>query len=617
MVAAWSSIVIAAALGLAGDPPVGRPEIGSVVADPVFDAGPGGRGRPLVLVFLKAHCPVAELYAGTIARMAGEYGPRGVDFVGVAAEGAEVDRFAEAHGFGFPIRADGRGALAAKVGARRTPEVVVLDGRRAIRYRGRIDDQYAVGTRKAGPARSDLREALEELLGGRPVSQPEAEAVGCPIARPSARPASVGPTYSHDVAPILGKRCVGCHRAGQVGPFPLTSYREAEAWAGPIADAVEGGRMPPWHADPAFGKFTNDARLSAAEKQLIAEWAEGGSPEGDPVDLPPPPSYPEGWRIDRPDLVVAMAEASKVPAEGVVDYRTFEVDPGFTKDMWVRASEIRPSNRKVVHHCNVFLRDPKGRSEIDAPGELGSVCLDAMTPGSPPMVLPSGAAKRIPAGWHVVFVVHYAPVGTPQVDRTSIGLVFANPGEVRREVATNLLLDPDLSIPPHAPDHRVERSRTFDDDVLLLAMFPHMHLRGKSFRYEVAYPDGRRETLLDVPRYDFRWQNRYELSEPKRLPAGSTLTCVARFDNSAANPANPDPSATVKAGQQSWDEMFNGYYDIVLADQDLTRPEPWSRSARRLSRRWLTPALQVAGLLGALPAWLLWKRSGRRAEPTA
>ncbi|MHC5544452.1 redoxin domain-containing protein, partial [Singulisphaera rosea] len=268
---------------------------------------------------------------------------------------------------------------------------------------------------------------------------------------------------------------------------------------------------------------------------------------------------------------MTMPRPFHVPAEGVVDYQSFEVDPGFNEDRWIHSAEIRPGNRKVVHHCNVFLKSPGGQGDADAQGELGSYCLAATTPGSPPMSLPSGMAKRIPAGWKLVFVLHYTPVGTPQDDQTSLGLVFADPKSVKKEVATNLMFDPALRIPPRAADYRVVHTRRFDDDVLLLSLFPHMHLRGKSFRYEAIAPDGGVEVLLDVPRYDFNWQNRYELTEPKRLPAGTTLRCIAHFDNSAANPSNPDPDAVVLAGKQSWEEMFNGYYDIALADQDLTR----------------------------------------------
>jgi peroxiredoxin/mono/diheme cytochrome c family protein len=560
--------------------------------------------RVVVVAFLKPDCPMA--------RISKTFEGRGVRFLGVACDDSEnqadLERFVKAHDVRFPILRDREARLADQLGVNRTPEVVVLDEHRAIRYRGRIDDQYAIGSRKSEPTRRDLIDAIEAILGGRAVTLAETPAFGCPIDRPAKPNGSSIATYCREIAPILQRRCVECHRPGQVGPFSLATYRQAAGWAGAIADAVEEGRMPPWHANPKFGHFANDARLTDQEKQLIAEWVEAGVPEGNPADLPPPAKFPDGWRIKKPDRVVSMKEAYQVPAEGVVDYQYFEVDPGFTEDKWITASEIQPGNRRVVHHCNVFLKDPSTQGEMDETGELGSYCLDAMTPGSPPMVLPAGTAKRIPAGWHLLFVVHYAPIGTPQTDQTSIGLVFADPSQVRKEVATNLVADPDLRIPPGEPNHRVERTRRFDEDVLLLAMFPHMHLRGKAFRYEAVYPDGREEILLDVPRYDFRWQNRYELVEPKRLPAGTVLRCVAWYDNSTANPDNPDPKVEVRTGKQSWEEMFNGYHDIVLADEDRSKPEPTKQRVYRIIRK----STNFVGLLCLIPAWLLWKKIQRK-----
>jgi hypothetical protein len=310
-----------------------------------------------------------------------------------------------------------------------------------------------------------------------------------------------------------------------------------------------------------------------------------------------------------------MPKPFTVPAEGVVEYQLIEVDPGFTEDKWIRAAEIRPGNRKVVHHCTVFL-EPSPAGAQSVPGRLGSYCLATTAPGTPPLVLPDGMAKFVPAGWRFLFVLHYTPVGTVQTDQTSIGLVLADPQQVRQEVVTTLLYDPDLCIPPHAANHPVEKSWQAPQDILLLAMFPHMHLRGKSFRYEAQYPDGSSEILLDVPRYDFNWQNRYVLAEPKRLPAGTTVRCTAHYDNSADNPANPDAEATVHTGTQSWEEMFNGYFDWAPADQDLTQPPPLGAVlgsyVRSVFRAELAMLVVPAGGL-----FLLVNRQRRRRRPSA
>jgi peroxiredoxin len=563
-----------------------------------------------VVVFLSADCPLTKLYAPRLLELRREFGARGIAFVGIFPNGhdsrAAVARFGRDHHIDFPLLIDAGGRVAGRFGALRTPEVFVLDRGRTVRYRGRIDDQYDTATHRARPGRRDLAEALEELLAGKPVSVPGTAAPGCLIARVAPEPAGRDVTYCRDVAPLLQKRCVACHRAGQVAPFALTSYRSAAGRAETIREVLEQGRMPPWHANPDHGRFANDARIPDSEKQIIFDWIDARCPEGNPADLPAPRSFPDGWTIPGPDAVASMAEPFTVPAQGVVEYQFLEVDPGFREDRWVRAAEVRPGNRKVVHHCTVFLKPP-GSSEPAVVGALGSYCFLAWTPGAGPMVLPDGMAKLVPAGWRFLFVMHYTPVGSEQTDRTSLALTFADPKSVRKEVATQLMYDESLCIPPRAADHRVEQTWRVNRPVLLLTLFPHMHLRGKSFRYAVTYPDGSAEVLLDVPRYDFGWQERYELAEPKRLPAGSLLTCTAVYDNSADNPANPDPDATVRAGPQSWDEMFNGYFDVVSDDAATT---PWRRAgefAGQVFSPWRSAVMAVL-----VTTWLLMRRRYRR-----
>jgi peroxiredoxin len=562
----------------------------------------------VVVTFLSADCPLTKLYAPRLLDLRREFGARGVAFVGIFPNGhdslAAVARFGRDHHTDFPLLIDAGGRVAGRFGALRTPEVFVLDKGRTVRYRGRIDDQYDTATHRARPGRRDLAEALEELLAGKPVSVPATTAPGCLIARVAPEPAGRDVTYCRDVAPLLQNRCVACHRAGQVAPFALTSYRSAAGRAETIREVLEQGRMPPWHANPDHGRFANDARIPDSEKQIIYDWIDAGCPQGDPADLPAPRSFPDGWTIPGPDAVVSMAEPFTVPAQGVVEYQFLEVDPGFREDRWVRAAEVRPGNRKVVHHCTVFLKPP-GSSEPAAVGALGSYCFLAWTPGAGPMALPDGMAKLVPAGWRFLFVMHYTPVGSEQTDRTSLALTFADPKSVRKEVATQLMYDESLCVPPRAADHRVEQTWRVNRPVLLLSLFPHMHLRGKSFRYAVTYPDGSAEVLLDVPRYDFGWQERYELAEPKRLPAGSLLTCTAVYDNSADNPANPDPDATVRAGAQSWDEMFNGYFDVV-SDDDVATSERAVGFARDVFTPW-----RSAMLVTMAGTWLLIRRRYR------
>jgi peroxiredoxin len=567
----------------------------------------------VAVVFLGVECPVAKLYAARLVELEREFGPRGVAFVAVDANkhdsAEDLAGFARERGLTLPFLRDVDNVLADRLGATRTAEAFLLDAGRVLRYHGRVDDQYAPGMHRTRPTHRDLADAVEDLLAGRPVARPETPAPGCKIDRVRPRSARGAVTYCRDVAPVLQKHCVACHRPGNIGPFSLLTYRDAADWAETIREVVDEGRMPPWHADPRYGHFANDPSLTARERQLLDDWVGHGTTEGDPADLPPPPAFANDWDIPSPDVVVSLPRPETVPAEGVLDYRFIEVDPGFREDKWVRAAEVRPGNRAVVHHCLVFLKPPGG--EMVARGELKSYYLAGTAVGTRPVVLPQGMAKLVPAGWHLVFVLHYTPIGRVQTDQTSIGLVLADPKAVTKEVATNVMIDGDLSIPPHAADHRVEHSVRLEHDVLLLAMFPHMHLRGKSFRYEAGYPDGTAEVLLDVPHYDFNWQHRYLLAEPKRLPAGTVLRCTAHYDNSAGNPNNPDPEATVHTGPQSTDEMFNGDYEIALADQDLTRPPPPGatlyRALRRLGQP--IPALVVISVCAMFLVVRRWRRS--------
>jgi mono/diheme cytochrome c family protein len=448
-----------------------------------------------------------------------------------------------------------------QLGAVRTPEVFVLDRDRTVRYHGRIDDQHLVGRQRPAPTREDLKLALEELLAGKPVSVPETTAVGCHIGRVPKREPTGEVTYSKQISRLLQRRCVECHRAGEVAPFPMTSYDELVGWGETIREVVEQGRMPPWFANPEYGHFANDARLSDAEKQLIYDWVDGGSPEGDPADLPEPPRFTAGWQIPEPDQVIYIKdEPYSVPAEGVVAYQYFKVDPGFKEDRWIKAAEARPDNRGVVHHVVAFFLPPGANLRGGGRGAM-----IGFAPGMPPNRFPEGAAMFVPAGSQIIFQMHYTPNGSPQQDRSCVGLVFADPSEVKQRIGGGMAPNRGFEIPPGDDNYEVRSQHRFDKDVLLLNFTPHMHLRGKSFRYEAEYPDGRREVLLDIPHYDFNWQLRYQLAEPKPLPQGTILHCTAHFDNSPENLANPDPSKTVRWGDQTWEEMMIGYFSTLPA----------------------------------------------------
>lgn len=530
--------------------------------------------RVVAILFVGTECPIVKLYTSRLTAFQNKYRDRGVQLIAINSNQhdslAELAHFARVHGLNFPLLKDPGNVVADQFGATRTPEVFVLDRDRRIRYQGRIDDQYTYGIQRPKVEQEYLVNAVDALLAERDVATPYAEAVGCLIGRVLQPKEGSDVTYSRQISRILQAKCVECHREGEIAPFALTEYDEVVGWAEMIAEVVREQRMPPWHANPEFGEFANDARLTNEEKDLIYRWVAAGAPQGDPSELPPQREFTTGWRIGKPDLVIPMADKPfSVPAEGEVKYQYFVVDPGFTEDKWIQAAECRPGNRSVVHHIIVAALPPGGRNQ--AHGELRSEWISATAPGARPLILPKGMAKRIPAGSRLVFQMHYTPNGTPQEDLSAVGFIFADPRTVKKEVVTQNAVNRHFRIPAGAPNHPVEATYTFSKDSLMLAMFPHMHLRGKSFRYTAQYPDGSQEILLDIPRYDFNWQNSYIFPTPKLMPAGTRLHCIAHFDNSEENLANPDPTKDVTWGDQTWEEMMIGYFDMVLADQDLTQ----------------------------------------------
>jgi peroxiredoxin len=529
--------------------------------------------KAIVIAFLGVECPLARQYGSRLSELAAKYQTQGVAFVGIDSNQqdslAEIAHFAREHKIEFPILKDPGNAVADQCSAQRTPEVFVVDSRRVVRYWGRIDDQYGVGYARSAATHNFLADALDDLLADRPVRQPAHEPVGCFIGRVQRTVPSGEITYTKHIASILHQRCVWCHRTGEVAPFALTAYDEVAAWAETVREVIGDGRMPPWHANPSHGKFLNDFRLPDAEKELINTWVNNGCPQGNPADLPKlTPFFAEGWRIPQPEVVYRMPQPFSVPARGVVEYQHFTIDPGFTEDKWVKAAELRPGNRAVTHHLIAFFHPPG--SEKFEPIEPLYNSIVGFAPGLPPSIYPEGTYRRIPAGSKIIIQAHYTPNGTPQTDQSELGLVFADPQTVRSEMTVAAALNWMFRIPAGTSDHRVEATHKFDQDTLLWALTPHMHLRGKSFRFVASYPDGRDEILLDVPRYDFNWQNSYALVEPKLMPAGTTIRCTAAYDNSADNLANPNPSAAVMWGDQTWQEMMIGSLAVSLADQDLS-----------------------------------------------
>ncbi len=522
--------------------------------------------KAVVVVFTGTECPINNAYLPRLAQLSEDYAAKGVQFLAVNANVQDtpevVAEHARKHEVPFPVLKDA-GTVADQFGARRTPEVFVLDAGRVVRYQGRIDDQFGYGFKRGQPTRRDLVEALDEVLAGKPVTVASTPVLGCVIAR-AVEPKGEGSiTYSKQVVRILQNRCQECHRPGQIGPFSLLSYKNAVNWSATIREVIQDNRMPPWYADPHFGKFANDRSLSPSERDTLLAWIDQGCPKGDDKDLPPARKFPEGWSIGTPDAVFTMKEEFAVPAEAGktgIPYKYFDVETNFTEDKWVERAEAKGGAAAVVHHIVVFIVPPGMHFRQNDPG-LRVLCGTA--PGDMPFIAPAGAAKLIPKGSKLVFQMHYTPNGRPAKDASSVGLIFAK-APVEHRMLTMPVLNPRFLIGPGDDNYQVESQFKFKEAGHIISFMPHMHLRGKDFRYEAIYPDGKKETLLSVPRYNFNWQSVYRLAEPKAVPAGTVIHCVAHFDNSAKNLNNPDPTQKVMWGDQTWEEMMIGWMDFYF-----------------------------------------------------
>lgn len=514
--------------------------------------------QAVVLVFLGTECPISNLYLPRVLDLEKQYRSKQVQFLGVYPNESEDLDAVSSHAYDrdlpFPILKDFGQKLADDLGVTRVPSVVVLDGDFTVRYRGRVDDRYGVAYRRDKATRDDLAQALEHVLGKKPVSVAETEADGCLIDR-GRKATKMDVTYTKDIAGILQNRCQDCHRPEQGAPFTLLTYDEAARHGRMMKEVTAQRRMPPWHADPRYGKFTNDRRMTKDEIEKVAAWVDAGMPRGDGPE-PKPREFPKGWLLGKPDMVFTMPEEFEVPAEGVVPYKHYEIDPGFTEDKWVKMAEARPGSPSVLHHVVVYIIRPGQRQPLAADGTLST--LVGWAPGDLGLICPPDTALRIPKGSKLRFELHYTPNGTKTKDRSICGITFAEKPP-KFELFMNEFANMGIQLPPHDPHYRADATLKFPHDARLLALVPHMHWRGKDYRYEVRYPDGKTETVLSVPRWDFNWQSMYRFAEPLKLPAGTRLYSVAHWDNSRNNPYNPDPSKTVRFGLQTWEEMMVGW----------------------------------------------------------
>jgi thiol-disulfide isomerase/thioredoxin len=524
-----------------------------------------GERKAFVLVFTNTSCPLAKRYLPVLQELAQEYRTKGVQFVALnaAEDDSILDMATQAvqSGVEFPFVKDKDGACARALGVRRTPEAVVLDGRRRLRYRGRIDDQYRLGGHRAAPTRRDLKEALDAVLAGKAVAVAETEVDGCPITfAPPRPPRSV--TFAEHVAPLLQKHCWACHRPGGTAPFSLTTYKQARGRAAALAEVVADGRMPPWFAAHTFGPFANRRGLTDAERTTLLDWVRSGMAPGDESKVPQPPARPAGkWQISEPDLVLETP-VHQLPAAGDIPYKYAVLPHVFAEDTWVQGVQILPDNPRVLHHGNLAFGNLKD-------GVKEENFITGIVPGGGPMALDDGVAFCIPKGSVLGLQLHYVTTGRPEKCRVRVGLRFPR-AVVQKRLRHAQLTKHSFAIPPGAPAHKLSANRVLDRDVIGVGMFSHMHLRGRDMTFAAHLPDGTTDTLLVIANYNFAWQLAYRW-EPgkKRLPKGTRLECVAHYDNSAFNPYNPDAKATVGEGAQTYQEMMYGFFFYLDAAERL------------------------------------------------
>ena len=543
----------------------------------------------IVFAMTGTGCPLCLKYAPTLASIERQYRSQDVEFIFVNPNQSEqrqdLTDAVQTHGFRGPYVQDANRELPIALKANTTTEVFVLDRARTLIYRGAVDDQYGFGYALQAPRRDFLVDALDAVLEGRTPATQATTSPGCELSYQSVDAADTPITYHNRISRIIQANCLDCHRTGGTAPMAFERYDAVKDYAGMIADVVERKIMPPWFAAPTADQqhdgphalhWANDRSLSAAEKDDLMSWINAGVPEGDPADKPLTKHFPDGWLIGKPDATFRLPHPIEVKATGTMPYQYSIVETNLPEDKWVKAIEIRPTALDVVHHVIVSIK-----SESRAAKKINEFWA-GYAPGNSTWIYPDGYARRLPKGAKLRFEMHYTPNGRSTQDQTQIGLTFSE-DPPRHEVKVAPIANRNLSIPAGAANHEVFANLRLPYDAQILSFLPHMHLRGKAARYEVL-SDTHKTTLLDVPHYDFNWQLLYRLAQPLSLQRGDTIRFTGWFDNSSGNPANPDPMAVVRWGEQTEDEMHVGYIEYVVAGATPGEPVAAMKPGRSKSR---------------------------------
>jgi Redoxin len=530
------------------------------------------RKRAFVLIFTNTTCPIVQQFLPKLKRLNDEFYSQGVQFVAidVGPDDSVLDIATQAveHDMPFPFVKDIDGSCVAACGVERTAAAVLIDSDYRIRYRGRIDNSFRLGGTSPGPSSSELRDAIRTLLAGEEIAVTETAIDGCAITKATA-PKLVGNiSYAKQIAPIVEKNCACCHRPGTSAPFSLTSYDDVAANAAMIAEVVEQRRMPPWYASPGIGKFSNDRTMPASDRKLLLAWARAGATHGveaestaDPAAAKPKASASGAagdmwagreWLLGEPDVIYEAPFTYDVPPDGYVDYKYTLLPVIFLHDTYIQAAEVQPSNPRVVHHSNL------GYMPIGSEGMYARL-ITGYVPGVGPMQLDHNVASKIPAGSAIGLQIHLTTTGKPEKTKLRVGFRYPR-YQVDKELHYLQLSNQQFAIPPFAAHYPVSRTKSLADDITVYGFFAHMHFRGQDMTFRAFPPGANPVTLLMIPNYSFDWQMPYHVAYNEvKFPANTKFECLAHYDNTTFNPFNPDPAATVRDGQQTYQEMMYGY----------------------------------------------------------
>jgi len=525
-------------------------------------------------------CPIVRNAMPAFRELRDQYSDKGVQFFllnsNLQDNRETITAEAEEFGYNIPILIDDTQIIGESLDLVRTGEVFVLDPKTwTVAYAGAMDDRLTYEKQKGEAQERYLQDALDNMIAGEPVEVAATDPLGCLINFPEqqARAQHANISYSEEIAPMLAENCVACHRQGGVGPWAMTDYNMVRGFSLMIREVVRTQRMPPWHADPAVGHFANDRSLTPEQTKTLVHWIEAGAPRGEGPDPLAAIDHDWGeWAVAEPELgepdYIIDIPAMEIPATGVVDYQYHYVKNTVGKDVWVKAAEILPGDRGVLHHVitayGQMETEGRRKGRLKREGQAG---LRGYVPGMTSQKFPEGTGVFLPADATIEFQVHYTTNGKATVDESQLGIwIYDEPPE--HQVFSMILLNGQIRIPPNTKSHKESAERVVPKDALVYNLLPHAHFRGKASEFSVVYPDGTEEVLLSVPNYDFNWQTTYELAEPKIIPAGSKIVHTTWWDNSVQNPANPDPNIEVTWGEQSWEEMLFGAVLMRFLDEE-------------------------------------------------